>query len=69
MTPAQRLAISLHSKMCRHNHTDGCSWFYHMKNDIPDWHAHSQKNYILKAQRLLLQCEDVDQVLKIIDIL
>ncbi len=69
LNPEQRLAIILHGKMCRFNHTDDCDWQYHMKNDIPDWHAHSQKNYILKAQRLLAVCQDADQAIKMVEIL
>lgn len=27
------LAINLHAKFCRHNHTDGCGWYYEIDKE------------------------------------
>lgn len=50
---AGQLAILIHSEQCRYNHTDGCSWHYEMKNNIPDWGAHAHSSYFEKATRML----------------
>lgn len=33
----KKLAIYLHSKMCKGNHTDYCSWFYEINGVDHDW--------------------------------
>ncbi len=48
----QCLACLLHESFCRHNHTDGCGWFYYKVTD-PFWcHTEPQK-YLRMAQRIL----------------
>jgi len=32
-----QMAILLHSKLCKHNHTDGCDWFYGVSKGVDDW--------------------------------
>lgn len=41
-SPEQQLAKELHGLLCTWNHTDGCGWFYEIKNKEDDWlgHAH-----------------------------
>lgn len=39
----------LHENLCKHNHTDGCGWFY----DNGDWTEYSRKIYLEMARRLL----------------
>jgi len=46
---AIELATSLHSKQCRWNHTDGCSWHY-SNWDNP---CGPRKSYLEKAYKLL----------------
>lgn len=53
LTPAQRLAISLHDILCTWNHTDGCAWYYEMKNNVPTWKDAAQQNYLGMATKLL----------------
>ena len=45
----KELAERLHKTLCRHNHTDGCDWFY----DDGSWTESSRKNYLRKAGFLL----------------
>lgn len=33
----QELAVVLHDAYCRYNHTDGCGWFYEIRNGKTDW--------------------------------
>lgn len=53
LTPVQELAIFLHQKTCHWNHTDGCDWFYYMKDDMPTWEGHAQQDALKKAQRAM----------------
>jgi len=50
MTQEQRLATKLHERFCHFNHTDQCGWFY----CEDDWSQSAQKNYIEKAEKILL---------------
>jgi hypothetical protein len=41
------LADALHHELCKQNHTDGCSYYYHQWSDeLPEWHP---KHYWLKT--------------------
>lgn len=53
LTESQRLAETLHTKLCHHNHTDGCGWFYE-KWDKP---GYSRKEYVEKADKILQVCD------------
>ena len=53
----EKLAILLHSKMCRFNHIDGCGWFYQMKNGIPTWKEYSQEEYLKKANKIIFEAK------------
>ena len=46
-------AIFLHEKLCNHNHTDSCSWFYEKKNNIHNWNSDEHARWLLKAGQLL----------------
>lgn len=50
------LAEILHKSLCRHNHTDGCGWYY----DDGSWAEDSRQVYLRKAGFLLGQF-DVEQ--------
>lgn len=54
----QRLAILLHSKFCRSNHTDGCSFYYGIKELEDDWNEYAHKIYLKKADNLLAVTQD-----------
>ncbi len=47
--PDKYIAELLHGKLCNHNHTDGCGWFY----DDGSWKEYTRKEYLEKANNLL----------------
>ena len=66
----QHLAIHLHDKMCKFNHTDGCDWFYRIKNEVHDWDSYAHKEWLQKASKILksrLVLESDKPIKKIID--
>jgi len=65
-----QLAIFLHEKQCRWNHTDGCSWHYEIHNGVPDWSGHAHSKYWNIAAQILkhgYKCEDVTDIVNIIN--
>lgn len=48
-----RLAIMLHENTCTHNHTDGCDWFYEIRNNVHDWFRHEHDRYLVQATRII----------------
>lgn len=66
--PEYVLAVRLHSKLCRWNHTDGCGWFYAVKDGKHDWSDSSHRNYLEKARKILRETElDVETIIKVLD--
>ena len=64
-----KLAITIHEKMCRWNHTDGCSWYYEIPRGVPDWSGHAHSKYWNIAAQLLskgYKCEDVTDIVNIV---
>lgn len=61
-----QLADFLHSKLCKHNHTDGCGYHYKKWSDTPL--EYSRKEYLAKAIKLMQYC-DVDSIVELVDIL
>jgi hypothetical protein len=57
-SPDQQLAKELHGMLCTWNHTDGCGWFYEIKNKEDDWLGRTHGEYLKKAQKLICQCKD-----------
>ena len=55
--PIYLLAEQLHDRLCRYNHTDGCSWFYEAKDGETDWSGWAHEKYLAHAQRLTHFCE------------
>lgn len=49
MTKKERIAIALHSAFCGMNHTDGCSWYYGINNDVHDWKEWAHDKYLQYA--------------------
>jgi hypothetical protein len=50
----QILATELHTKNCRWNHTDQCSWYYFMKDGVPTFdNCATQIEYLKKAQAMI----------------
>lgn len=58
--PAKQLAVYLHAKLCRWNHTDGCSWHYFEKNGQHDWSEHSHARYLQQAQSVISRLKALD---------
>ena len=57
--PEYQLAKELHGMQCHWNHTDGCSWFYEIKNKVDDWSGSAHGTYLKKAQSLIHKCKQV----------
>jgi small-conductance mechanosensitive channel len=49
----ERIAIARHDVLCRWNHTDGCSWFYEIKDGIHQFHMNEHARQLLGAQKIL----------------
>lgn len=48
------LAITLHTQLCRYNHTDGCGWHYGKDTDMDVWKKDSSRiKYLAMAKRVL----------------
>ena len=61
----------LHDKHCHWNHTDGCGWFYAVKDGKHDWSEYGHQDYLKKAKLLInLFCrhglDDRDVILDIV---
>lgn len=65
------LAIKLHDKWCRWNHTDGCGWHYAIKDGVHDWSESSHQAYLRKAHIIMKRLENspvtCDNILGFID--
>jgi hypothetical protein len=57
-SPEIQLARQLHGMLCTWNHTDGCGWFYEMKNSQDDWTGHAHDQYLTKARVLTNRCKE-----------
>jgi hypothetical protein len=55
LDPIERLAVELHDAKCTWNHTDGCGWFYEIRDGKHEWAGSSHGAY-LKAARKLISC-------------
>lgn len=47
---SKEIAIKLHRYTCKCNHTDGCSWFYEIKDGMHDWSGFEHKRYLNKVK-------------------
>jgi hypothetical protein len=56
MSDEERLAVSLHDLMCHYNHSDGCGWFYEVKNGVHNWGGQSHQPYFSKARMVTKFC-------------
>lgn len=60
-SPLQELAILLHDKLCRWNHTDGCGWYYQISNENGhDWCGYEHGRYLTKARNISKLCAKHD---------
>lgn len=53
LSTTHHLAILLHDRLCKWNHTDGCSWHYFVKDGVHDWSEHSHAQYLRKANQVM----------------
>jgi hypothetical protein len=60
----KEVAEAVHKKMCHHNHTDGCGWYY----DRGDWSNEDRKVYLQKAT-VLLKNFSKNQILNMLNLL
>ena len=63
MSTEHIVAEALHGAFCKHNHTDGCGWYY----DDGTWSQYSRKEYLEKAE-VLLRYYNKDQIFHILKI-
>ena len=49
----QNLAIMLHKRYCKWNHTDGCGWYYEIIEGRHKWEASEHAKWLRKAQAIL----------------
>jgi len=56
-TPTHHLAIAMHERLCRWNHTDGCGWHYEIKNGIHNWDSSSHRFWLQKAHLVMRRVE------------
>lgn len=71
----QKVALKLHSCMCRMNHIDGCSWEYEIKNvdgiRVHDWQGWTHDHYMGRAISFVAACQkidvEIDKALSILD--
>ena len=52
-----QLALVMHKKMCRNNHTDGCGWYYEVSQGNHNWSGNEHKLWKDKAKTLLKELE------------
>lgn len=68
--PIGTVAILLHSITCKHNHTDGCSWFYEIVNGVHDWsrseHAAQRHRAMLLLSSSVKKGVDADTVITVL---
>lgn len=71
MTPAHKMAIVLHKRLCHHDHTEGCDWYYDIKNGVHDWnsrHYGSHAEYLQKAEKVIAAGFTLSDITKLLDI-
>lgn len=61
--PEIEIAELLHALFCKHNHTDGCGWYYESWDKV----GYSRKKYLEKAQNLIGKGHTYDSLKKIIN--
>jgi hypothetical protein len=57
--PERKLAILLHDKTCKWNHTDGCAWHYQIDKGIHNWNSSEHQLYLTRARTVMRQCEAI----------
>lgn len=60
MSLEHRIAVELHSLLCKSNHEDQCGWYYEIKNNEHNWNGYAHLSYYGKAVRFLNICKKYD---------
>lgn len=70
-TPAQQLALTLHSSQCHLNHTDGCGWEYEVHKGVDDWGGSTHLRWEKKAAEAmrLLPAFTAEQIIEVARVL
>lgn len=50
---AAQLAVEIHNGTCGWNHTDGCSWYYEIKDGVHDWGAFAHDRALQRAKEII----------------
>lgn len=71
LSPVHKLAIAIHDATCYTNHTDGCSWYYEIKNSRHEWSGHAHARALDQAKAVQISCDDVNisSMIKIVECL
>jgi polyferredoxin len=65
----KQIAVFLHSKLCHHNHTDYCGWYYEINGLDDDWSRSVHEEYLEKADKLLEVTGNTDMIKKIVEVI
>lgn len=72
MSDEEKLAVTLHSKLCHFDHTDQCGWGYEMSGGRHQWSGSTHASWLKKATKMMHQCRahdiSADVAIKIITI-
>lgn len=72
-SPNEQLARTLHSLLCKLDHTTQCGWYYEMVKGADNWVGDSHGRYLTKANMLIKKCDgqhiQVDDIVEIAKIL
>ena len=47
------IAIYLHDRMCKSDHSDRCGWYYEVHGGIHNWDDSSHKSWLERANRFI----------------
>jgi hypothetical protein len=53
LSPTHHLAIFLHDRLCRWDHTEGCAWHYFVKDGVHDWSEYTHQQYLRRANQII----------------
>lgn len=57
--PDFELAIMLHDKFCKWNHTDGCAWHYQIDDGVHDWSASEHRTWLKRAKKIKVVVDEL----------
>lgn len=60
LSDEQKLALKLHDIFCRHDHVEGCSWFYEIESGIHKWERSEHLEWLRKAGIISNECKKLN---------